>query len=53
MRDYLRKMWETILLFLVFCGLFASVFWLYGYPAEPVIYGVLLCLTVGAAGMWL
>lgn len=49
MRDYLRKMWKTILLFLVFCGLFASVFWLYGYPAEPVIYGFLLCLTVGAA----
>lgn len=49
MRDYLRKMWKTILLFFSFCGLFSVVFWLYGYPAEPVIYGNLLCLTVGTA----
>lgn len=49
MRDYLKKMWKTILLFLAFCGIFAATFWLYGCPSEPVVYGLVLCLTAGAA----
>lgn len=44
MTDYCRKIWKNVLLFLLCCGIMGLVLWLYGYPAEPVMYGGILCL---------
>lgn len=44
MKEYVKTMWKTAVLFLICCVIMGTVFWLYGYPAEPVIYGALLCL---------
>lgn len=51
MKEYFKTIWKTAVLFLVFCVIMGVVFWLYGYPAEPVIYGALLCMI--PAGVFL
>ena len=50
-----RVLWEygkqrrgIALLLLLFTGLFAVSFYLYGLPGEPIEYGVTLCLFAGA-----
>lgn len=51
MKEYFKTIWKTAALFLIFCVIMGVVFWLYGYPAEPVIYGALLCMI--PAGVFL
>lgn len=46
MKDYFKANWKTAaLLFLCFVTS-GTVFWLYGYPPEPVIYSGILCLLL-------
>lgn len=45
---YLRRHWKVVVLFALFCAIFAFVFSLYDLPVEAVGYAALLCLAVGA-----
>ncbi|MGI6068889.1 MAG: sensor histidine kinase [Blautia sp.] len=42
-----RRVWKAALGALLFLVVFAAVFFLYGLPMEPVIYGLVLCLILG------
>lgn len=46
MKDYFKVNWKTAA-FLFLCFVTSgTVFWLYGYPPEPVIYSGILCLLL-------
>ena len=40
---YARKHWKYFALLAAFAAIFLAVFWLYGLPLEPVLYGGALC----------
>lgn len=44
MKEYFKTIWKEAVLFTACCAIMGTVFWLYGYPAEPVFYGAMLCL---------
>lgn len=46
-RIYLTQFKGPFGLFLLFCGIFAAVFYLYRLPAEAVLYGFVLCSVLG------
>lgn len=46
-RIYLAQYKGPFGLFLLFCGVFAAVLYLYRLPAEAVLYGLVLCSTLG------
>ena len=45
---YARKHWKYFALLAAFAAIFLAVFWLYGLPLEPVLYGGALCAAIGA-----
>lgn len=47
--EYVRKIWKVPALYGVFALIMALVLKLYGFPAEPVLYGAVLCSVAGAA----
>ncbi|MCI6005365.1 MAG: sensor histidine kinase [Blautia sp.] len=49
LREYIKRIWKIMLLFLVFAAVMAVIFALYDLPAEPAFYGAVLCLTAGTA----
>lgn len=49
MREYFKTIWKWVVLFTACCIIMGTVFWLYGCPAEPVLYGAMLCLLPSAA----
>lgn len=48
MTGYLKKIWKTAILFLTSGAIMAMVLWLYNCPAEPILYGSLLCMVLFA-----
>ncbi len=49
---YLRYHYRGIILYMVFCALFAVVFALYHLPLGAVLYPALLCGALGLAAFW-
>lgn len=47
LRAYLRQHRSAIVLYTVFCGIFAGCFYLYGLPLRAVLYPTLLCAILG------
>ncbi len=47
--SYLKRHVKTLLLLALFFTVYAVVFLLYELPPEPVLYGGVLCLAIGAA----
>lgn len=46
-KEYFRDRQKNLAMFILFSVIFAIVFYLYNLPAEPVGYGVLLCVCFG------
>ncbi|MEA4814750.1 MAG: sensor histidine kinase [Oscillospiraceae bacterium] len=46
LRSYLKREYRLALFPLLFAAVFAAVFVLYGFPAEPALYALALCLAV-------
>lgn len=42
-----KRVRKAVLAALLFLAVFVIVFFLYGIPMEPILYGAILCLTVG------
>lgn len=42
--SYLKRQYKILVMLLVFCGIFATVFFLYDLPLEAVVYAAVLCL---------
>lgn len=56
LKEYLRQIWKTAVLYLVFGGIFAGILLLYGIHPEPVLYALALCGFIGIVcflfGFW-
>lgn len=44
---YLKQRWGTILIYIIFCAVFAAAFALYRLPLEAVLYPAALCALLG------
>lgn len=49
LKEYVKKIWKVPALFLLFVSIMLSVLSLYDIPAEPIIYGAILCAIAGLA----
>lgn len=50
--EYCKKIWKLPALVLLFGSIMAVVFSLYDLPVESVLYGAVLCISVGAASFF-
>lgn len=48
-RSYLRWHTKSILVYILFCAVFAAAFYLYRLPVQAVFYPALICIVPGAA----